>query len=161
MGIVIPVAPMLHVGQAMLRPMTLDPGVAALALAAFVLATEITWVPASRSLRRVVQRRLVRATAAVLVLLAVLPSVLPYDHLMVHETHASTPDEAVHASHCHISPGTCTDAPVTSGPGQMLLAEPLLVAPAMLAVLLIATIALRPGITHRPELRPPLPLTAV
>jgi hypothetical protein len=89
-----------------------------------------------------------------LAVLAVLPSVVPYDHLLVqaHDGH-----EDVHAAHCHgTSPGSCADAPIPSGPGQMLTNEPLLAAPAMLSLLLLITVVPLAGVTRRPELRPPL-----
>lgn len=33
---------------------------------------------------------------------------------------------ALHVQHCHVSPATCAEQPVPTGPGQMLFAEPLL-----------------------------------
>ncbi len=110
-------------------------------------------------LRRRVRRRLAITTVSALAVLAVLPSVLPYDHLLP-ATHADGA-AAVHASHCHDTPSSCADAPVTSGPGQILDSAPLLIAPALLAVLLLATAPMLVGITRRPILRPPLlPVTA-
>ncbi len=41
----------------------------------------------------------------------------------VHHTDAH--GEA-HVQHCHISPSTCAEQPIPTGPGQMLFAEPLL-----------------------------------
>jgi hypothetical protein len=97
---------------------------------------------------------------AALVFFAVLSSVLPYDHLLpgLH-TGESEAEEAVHASHCHASPATCSDAPVTSGPGQLLFGAPVVVVPSMLAVLVLPTIPVLAGITRRPEIRPPLRAT--
>lgn len=88
-----------------------------------------------------------------LALMAIAPSVLPYDHLF-----ATAEDEhtAFHASHCHDTPGSCADAPVTAGPGQILSTEPLLPIAPLAATLLILAIPLLYGITFRPEVRPPM-----
>ncbi len=116
--------------------------------------------PALRALAsRHGRRRFSRGMATVLVFLALLPSVVPYDHLFAQDTHAAGESDAVHATHCHVSPGTCSDAPVSSGPGQLLLSEPLILAPAMLAILITATATVLVGISFRPEIRPPLGLT--
>jgi hypothetical protein len=105
-------------------------------------------------LRRSARRRLAVAAVFALALLAVLPSVLPYDHLL---TAAHTDDAAsVHASHCHDTPSSCADAPVTSGPGQLIDASPLVVVPALMSVLLVASTLALTGISRRPALRPPL-----
>ena len=84
--------------------------------------------------------------------LAVLPSVVPYDHLSAS---AHTEHEDVHAAHCHGTPGTCADAPIPSGPGQMLMGEPLTAVPAMLSLLVLVAVVPLVGLTRRPELRPP------
>jgi hypothetical protein len=109
-------------------------------------------------LRRRARRRLAGAAVSALVLLAVLPSVVPYDHLVAaaHEDAAT----AVHASHCHENPASCADAPVASGPGQILDAAPLLVVPAFVSVLIILASPMLCGITRRPTLRPPLACVA-
>jgi hypothetical protein len=42
---------------------------------------------------------------------------------------AKTADDGhshVHVQHCHISPSTCSEQPIPTGPGQMLFSEPLL-----------------------------------
>ena len=95
-----------------------------------------------------------------LVFLALLPSVVPYDHLFGNDAHDSAAEEAVHVSHCHVSPGTCSDAPITSGPGQLLLSEPLILSPAMVAVLITAVVPVPSSISYRPETPPPLSLPA-
>lgn len=111
------------------------------------------------SVRAHTRRRLMMLAASSLTVLALLPSVFAYDHLVPRSMHA---DElaAVHASHCHDGPGSCADAPVTSGPGQMIDAAPLVVAPAMLSILLLTIAPILVGVTRRPYLRPPLTLVA-
>jgi hypothetical protein len=81
--------------------------------------------------------------------------VLPYDHIL-----ASTgADEAAsHASHCHDAPGACADAPVASGLGQTLASEPLVVAPSLIAVLLLFVAPLMLGVSRRPAVPVPLRL---
>ncbi len=110
-------------------------------------------------LRARTQRRLLMLAGATLTMLAVLPSVFAYDHLLTRDTHADD-SAAVHAAHCHGVPGSCADAPVTSGPGQMLDAAPLVVVPPMLSILLLSVAPILIGVTRRPYLRPPLPLVA-
>jgi len=142
------------------------PSVAAWLLPAFVAELAggalAEWTTRRRALPRLgarTRRRLLMLAGSSLTMLAMLPSVFAYDHLLPHRTHA---DEraAVHASHCHDGPGSCADAPVTSGPGQMLNAAPLVVAPPMLSILLLAITPILIGVTLRPYLRPPLPLVA-
>ena len=143
--------PLLHTSQTVVSA---APGVAACLVAlAGAVAVGVAAGRVSR-MRRRAQRRLAMAAISALAVLAVLPSVLPYDHLLAagHEDDGA----AVHASHCHDTPASCADAPVTSGPGQILDSAPLLVAPAMLSVLLLATVPMLVGITRRPILRPPL-----
>ena len=137
------------------------PAVAAWPLPAFAPALA-EWTTRRRALPRLrarTRRRLLMLAGSSLTMLAVLPSVFAYDHLLPRGTHA---DEraAVHASHCHDGPGSCADAPVTSGPGQMLDAAPLVGAPPMLSILLLAITPVLIGVTRRPYLRPPLPLVA-
>lgn len=105
------------------------------------------------------RRRLVMLAGSALTVLAVLPSVIAYDHLLPRDTHADQ-SAAVHAAHCHGVPASCADAQVTSGPGQLLNAAPLVVAPPMLSILLLAITPILIGVTRRPHLRPPQPLVA-
>jgi hypothetical protein len=59
-----------------------------------------------------------------------------------------------HVQHCHISPSTCSDQPVPSGPGQMLFAEPLL--PALsLHFVLIDEASVTPSVLAIDTLTPP------
>ena len=106
---------------------------------------------------RATRRRATLVAAGLLTLLAIVPSVVPYDHLWQQTGHASE-HAGVHAAHCHDSPASCSVAPVTSGPGQIIGADPLIIVPAMLALLLLATIAPLSSISRRPEIRPPLAL---
>ncbi|MDP9236762.1 MAG: hypothetical protein M3P30_05090 [Chloroflexota bacterium] len=147
--------------QAVARVTTLDARVVVAALIAFAAVAAALWLPApvARGFRRGLRRRTIaRSALALLVFLAVLPSVLPYDHLLPLAGHSDIgkADQAAHASHCHVSPGTCSDAPVTSGPGQLLMGDPLVATPAMLSILLLLTLPALAGITRRPEIRPPL-----
>lgn len=154
--------PLLHAGQVMLRVTTVDARVLVLALLIFAFTAAAIWLraPMSRSFRRGLRRprTVARSALIMLVFLAVVPSVLPYDHLlpMAGHTDIGAANEAAHASHCHVSPGTCSDAPVTSGPGQLLMGDPLVATPAMLSILLLLTLPALAGITRRPEIRPPL-----
>jgi hypothetical protein len=152
---------LLHIGQTAVQVATVDPATLVAAAVAFAVAAIAIWLPHSplsvHTLRsRRGRRRVASATASALVFFALLPSVVPYDHLFVHDAHAATIDESVHVSHCHVSPGTCSDAPITAGPGQLMLSEPLVLAPAMLAVLIAATATVLVGISFRPETPPPL-----
>jgi hypothetical protein len=117
----------------------------------------LIWAPS------LLRRRSGRRFAAVIVVwtlvpYAVLPSVLPYDHIV---TGASPFDEQAHDEHCHGAPASCSDAPLTAGVGQFLMSEPLIVAPALFTLAMLAIVPALSGITLRPALRPPLaPLAA-
>lgn len=89
-----------------------------------------------------------------LALLAVVSSAIPFEHLVIHG-HALS-DHQVHELHCHQTPADCSDAPVSSGPGQFLLGDPLLTTPALLAVLVVAVSPPMLGLATRPTLRPPV-----
>ena len=155
---------LLHIAQTAVDVTTVDPvmlSAAIVALAAFVAAI---WLPRPGTpLRALVSRRsrqrAVSLAATVIVFFALLPSIVPYDHLF-GDNHASGEEQAVHASHCHVSPGTCSDTPVSSGPGQLLTNAPLVATPAMLAVLITAAATVLGGVSFRPEIRPPLLLAA-
>lgn len=156
---------LLNIAQTAVQITAADPAVlvaaglvfAAVAISIRLPAPAMSFRPLRQSRDR---RRIASPALAVLVFLALLPSVVPYDHLFGNDAHASTVEDAVHVSHCHVSPGTCSDAPVTAGPGQFILSEPLVRAPAMLAVLTAATVTVLVGISFRPETRPPLSLPA-
>ena len=155
-----PVLPVLHAAQGAVE--TAPPlGAWLLLFAAAVCAGSVAGYisrnrrPALPGVRT--RRRATWAVAWTLTLLAVVPSVIPYDHIISAAGH----DEghaAVHAAHCHESPAACADAPVTSGPGQMVDAAPLALPPAMLLLLMTLVLPTLVGITRRPMLRPPLGL---
>ena len=154
----------LHIAQTAVQVTTVDPAILSSAFALLAFAAVAIWLPHSpfsfSTLRhRRYRRRAAGAGITALLLLALLPSVVPYDHLFTH-AHSDGEEASVHVSHCHVSPGTCSDAPITSGPGQLLMGDPFIVAPAMLAVLVAATAALLVGVSLRPEIRPPLSLIA-
>jgi hypothetical protein len=133
----------------------LDGRVLAAGVAAFIAAAALIWAPRRRgrlSVRGRDLRQAGRGIVVALAFLAVVPSVLPYDHL-VPSSH--TEHEDIHTAHCHGAPGACADAPVTSGPGQMLMGEPLTAVPSMLSLLLLVTVVPMIGLTRRPEPRPP------
>ena len=146
---------LLHIGNSAANWTTVDLWVIAAGVAALLAAAVAIWLPVHR---RRVRHRFVRRAAALFVALAVvaaiLPAVLPYDHLF-SASGASGHDD-VHAAHCHVSPGSCSDAPVSSGAGQFLTSEPLIVAPALVAVLIIVSAPVLAGRNPRPDLRPPL-----
>jgi hypothetical protein len=152
--------PLLHVAETVVRATVLDGRI--LVLGALALAVALVFIWAPRSDGRIVMRErhwrgLARGAALGLALFAVLPSVLPYDHLLVtaHAGHEDT-----HELHCHGAPGSCADAPLPSGPGQMLGADPLIVVPAMLSLALLVVVLPLSSVSRRPELRPPLRLAS-
>ena len=125
-------------------------------------AARITIVDVRALLRRRARRHAARIIVTSMMFLALLPAALPFDHLFMRESRAeAAAQEAVHASHCHLSPGTCSDAPVPSGPGQLLLFQPLVVIPAMFSVLVSLAILILRGISVAPERRPPLRTASV
>ena len=150
--------PLLHIAQAAARVTTLDGRVVAFVAAAFVGALAIIWrdeLP--RLLRPRVRRAVSLHIAAVLAFFAIVPAVLPYDHLFAEHGAISAADEATHAMHCHLTPGSCADAPVSAGPGQLLFNDPLLLATA--GILLVVVYAMGRTLqrrTLRPDLRPPI-----
>jgi len=151
---------LLHVAPAASRVTTsVDLPVVALAAAFFGFAlTALVPAPAPRlwSAGRRLLRRVAPIVVGGAVALAVLPTVVPYDHLFPVAHAASTAaDEAEHEAHCHGAPASCADAPVTVGPGQLMAAQPIVVAPAMFAVLVVLTLPALIGRIPRPLLRPP------
>jgi hypothetical protein len=154
---------LLHIAQTSVQISTVDPTILGAALAVLALAAIAIWLPRSpfavcmlRHRRH--RRRAAGAAVTALLFLALLPSVVPYDHLFTHDAHVDAQEASVHAAHCHISPGTCSDAPITAGPGQLLMGDPLIIAPAMLTVLVASSAAVLVGVSLRPEIPPPLSL---
>ena len=70
---------LLHIGNTAARWTTVNPWIVALGILLFLAISALIWRPLSA--RRLV-RRIGPPTVAVVVALAVLPSVLPYDHLL-------------------------------------------------------------------------------
>ena len=153
--------PILHAAQGMTRSDTVEAWVTPLLLALLSGAVTFGLLVARAALRHAAsRRRILVGVAAVASALAILPSVLPYDHLLTDAFHAAE-HGAVHASHCHDTPASCADAPLTSGPGQLFDAAPLVVIPAALVLVLLAAINLPLlGITRPPDVRPPLGFVA-
>jgi hypothetical protein len=151
--------PLLHAGQSTAVAGVLDARVVSVAILAFVLVAALIWLPVLPEpavlARSVFSRRVARRFAAVLAALALLPAVLPYDHLLPGLHVDVGADEAVHASHCHVSPGSCSDVPLASGFGEFVFNEPLVLIPAMLTVALFAITQVLRGSAPRPDVPPP------
>ncbi len=152
-----PALALLHVVQAAHAVSTVDPRLVALALLVLSIVLIVTWMPHQMTLQRLTHAPAMRLTMAGLVFFAVLPSVVPYDHLLPDLHHDQTiASEAVHGTHCHLTPGSCADAPVAAGPGRLIFNDPLVVTPALMAVLLAFSVPTLVGITRKPDTRPPL-----
>lgn len=142
---------LLHIGDPQSWT-TFDPVVVFAGLAAFGALGLYVWAPSVR--RRAFRRRLAHLGMVVAMLVAILPSVLPYDHLVPGAVHAGT--EETHAAHCHTAPGSCSDAPVSSGAGQFLLSDPLVAIPSLTTLAILLAIPILAGTSTRPTLRPPM-----
>ena len=151
--------PLLHASQAPVAASALDARVATVASLAFAVTAAMIWRPAlagrAALMRATMWRRVAGHVAVVMTALALLPAVLPYDHFLPGLHIEDKADEAVHASHCHVAPGSCSDVPLASGFGEFVFNEPLVVLPAMLAVALFAAARVLRGTMPRPEVRPP------
>lgn len=127
----------------------------AISISALTVMRRLRWRAAVDVFRhRSARRRLATYAAVGLMFLAIAPSLFPLDHLVFGHPENQA-DESIHAAHCHGSPGTCSDLPLQLGPGQFLLNEPLIVVPALFAVLLVMTMPMSLGMRHRPEVPPP------
>ena len=142
---------LLHIGDPQSWT-TIDPLLVVAGVAAFVAAGLYVWAPTVR--KRAFRRRLARVAMVVAMLVAILPSVIPYDHLLPTSGHAGT--DETHAAHCHTAPGSCSDAPVSSGAGQFLMSDPLVAVPALTTLAILLAIPFLAGISTRPTLRPPM-----
>jgi len=144
--------PVLHAGETVAR-LTVDWRVLAVALVALVVALVIIWRPTRlrAPLHATRARSLARTAVCALALLAVLPSVLPYDHLILD---VPAGDAETHAQHCH-GAGECSSGGASSVAAPFVEPESLLAAPALTSVLLLLLIAPLTGVTRRPEPRPP------
>lgn len=148
--------PLLHAAQSATGLTRVNSDVLVLALAAFVSGAVVVWRPRLRMLgqRRIRHRVMVLTTYGAMTI-AVLPSVLPLDHILSPHVDSGN-EQQVHTSHCHGSPSSCSDVPLLSGPGQLLASEPLILVPALvLGVILATTLSLK-GRTEKPEIPPPL-----
>lgn len=148
--------PLLHVAETVVRVTVLDGRVLLAGALLLAVATAAIWWPrrgGRASFRGRDLRSAGRGVMVALAFFALLPSVVPYDHLLV-APHAGHED--AHVLHCHGAPGECADAPIPAGPGQMLAAEPLIAVPAMLSLALLIAVVPLVGVTRRPELQPPV-----
>lgn len=158
--------PLLHVaGTAAQRTvgLTLDGRVLTVAMLLFAIAAVIVWrAPIAGAVRalahRRVRRRVVWVGATVLAFFAMLPAVVPYDHILAE---AGDAHEGAHASHCHEAPGECADAPVAAGFGQLMASDSLLVVPSLILVLLIFPSLALQGVSRRPDVPVPLRLISL
>ena len=153
-----PSLPLLHIVQSAARVEAVDPAFVALAVLTLLAAAFYIWTPRTLSLGCLTRSPLMRVTLSTLIFFAVLPSVAPYDHLVPGLMHAdiSLGEEAAHSTHCHVSPGSCADAPIPAGPNQLIYNAPLIITPALLSILLAFTLPVLTGISIKPDTRPPL-----
>lgn len=154
----IPAPALLHVVDTARQATEINAGLVLAATLIFATVAVALWWPALARLVRGPARRAGPFVVGLVVVAAILPSVLPYDHLVpVGDDHANE----THSSHCHVTPGSCADAPVSAGPGQFVFSDPLIVMPALVvtAFVLVSAMALH-GQSPRPDVRPPLPVTA-
>jgi hypothetical protein len=143
----------LHIAQRASAVTALDRWVIVAGAAFIAFALGAIWLPAVLR-RRAARGRLARLALVAFVALALSPSLLPLDHVIAGT--APSAESALHKEHCHGTPASCSDAPVSAGSGQFLTAQPLTVAPAMLMLLILLATPVLTGITRRPDLRPPL-----
>ena len=135
--------------------MTFDPGVLFVGACVFGVALVTIWAPRRLARRNV--RRALLTVGSIAALLAILPAVLPYDHLLpAPGVAAHHKAQETHEEHCHSGLGSCADAPLSSGAGQFLSSAPLLLDPALVLLLLVVSLPLLVGMTVRPTLRPPM-----
>jgi hypothetical protein len=151
--------PLLHTVAAT-KAASVDPAVLLPAIVALTVVLIWLWSPPAMRSSRLTRAAALRLTMTSLVFFAVLPSVVPYDHLLPGGHVDNPADDAVHAQHCHGSPATCADAPIAAGPGQLIFSDPLVVAPVLFAVLIALSIPALSGISIRPPTRPPRPSLA-
>ncbi len=155
----LPMLPLLHAAAPASRAWGVDLRVAAIAaiIGVFLIAV-LAFPDEVRTLRRRMKRAgAAHCTIAILAAFAVLPSAVPYDHFFAHNDGPA--DAAVHAAHCHTTPGSCADAPISSGPGQLLFSQPMLPLPAGDDALPSAAHLDDHALAGRsvpPELRPPI-----
>jgi hypothetical protein len=148
---------MLHIAETAADIATVDLRLGAAGLVLFAVVLGAVWLPRRPfALHARFRRRVAAVTMSLLVVLAVAPSVLPYDHVFGAGGHDAGHTSSVHTDHCHVNPGGCADTPVTSGPGQLIQSAPLIVLPAVVSTLVLLVVPALMGIVPRPDLRPPL-----
>jgi hypothetical protein len=150
---------LLHIGNQAASWTTVNWWAPVAALVVFAVVAAAVWLPLNRPSKRRLQVAALQLGFG-LSLLAVLPAVLPIDHLAPVTTAAEGQSD-VHAAHCHTDPGSCSDAPVGSGSGQFLTSEPLLAHPTLISTLILLAAPLLVGISRRPLIRPPLAFSAI
>jgi hypothetical protein len=149
-------SPFLHISDAV--PATsVDWDVVAVAALMAVSALILIWRPAVPLPRFAPTRRgtLARRFGGILMALALVPAVLPFDHLWGPDGALSPGELASHASHCHVSPATCSDSPATGAALQALTNDALIVEPGFLPTELFTDPQLVHGRTISPLTPPP------
>lgn len=160
------------------RRTVLGTAVAALSSGVAVIWQPSKWTRVNPFRHRHLRRRIFLAVAPGAIGLAVLPGMLPLDNIIsphedsgseqhVHAAHGrelpgagietEMDDEyfEMHAARGQESPGACCNLLLVSGPGQFMAPEPLIVAPVLLNVPVLITVASLAGRGERPEVRPP------
>jgi hypothetical protein len=149
--------PPLHIAQAATRVTTLDGDVTTIVAAALIVVLALIWRDHLHLLlHRRSARTLTVGLAAIAIVFALLPAVVPYDHLFFEHAAVSQAEETAHSMHCHLAPGACADAPISAGPGQFIFSDPPLLTAAMLSVVMYLATRTLQGRTLRPDLRPPI-----
>jgi hypothetical protein len=158
--------PLLHVASdTASRAMSVDWRVVAAGAVATLVVCAVAFAPRSprrwvsgagrMRLSRRTRRRVALLVMQAAVVAAVLPSVLPYDHVLPSPGGGDAGERATHELHCHVSPATCSDAPLTSGPGQLVQSDALLVAPHLLTTRVETREPQARGLTIAPVSPPP------
>lgn len=153
----IALAPLLHIAESAEHALRIRPDIVAGAALAFAAVLAGAWWPVLRRPLRKPLRAAAHVLVPVAVVAAVLPSVFPYDHVGPIDAGG---DSQAHAAHCHVTPGSCADAPVSAGPGQFVFSDALLVVPALALVAIVVASATLVGRSPRPATRPPLAVVA-
>ena len=149
--------PMLHVVPTRSGPLTVDPAGVLFACLVFGVVLGVLWRSSIAGLlgNRAGRRRVARGIGGALLFLAILPAVVPYDHILLPHHDDSGQSSSVHQMHCHDTPGSCSDQPMTSGPGEFLFGSPLIVAPSLVSTLLATADARVTSFAEAPATPPP------
>lgn len=73
-----------------------------------------------------IQRSLLFGIGVTLMILGLVPMIFPYDHVGGHDAGETQSERAAHTRHCHGARASCSDAPLSAGPGKFIFNEPLL-----------------------------------